>query len=234
MRKLLIGALLLSACGAPFDGGTSAPEEFDARHAEAAYNAAVLAALAGELSVIETDTRATLDGALTIDGASVTFQDLVLEKKPFSPSGTATIEKDGHVASVSFSGSLDGTLTFDGSAAGTLRAEFPMNDSFCEAAASWAIRRALYGQGAAFTSGITVTDNGNGSFTIDGTETAGGATIDFDMVTIDVANLTITGTITLDDGNGNTAQIVFNGTTADISINGQLVATIDLTQIFGP
>lgn len=228
MRRLILGSLLILAGCA---GASDTPPELDAQRAESLYNDAVKAALSGAISVVETDDRATLTGSVEIDGAVVTFTSLVLEKKPFAPSGAASIAQSSRSANVSFDGSLDGALTIDGTAAGTLHADFPMTDSFCEAAATWAIRRALQ---PGFAAGLTVTDNGNGSFTIDGTETVGGATIDFDMVTIDVTNMTITGTITLDDGNGNTASIVFNGTTADISINGQLVATIDLSQIFGP
>lgn len=231
--------LALAGCGGGAghddpNGGNPGGSSIDAARAAAAYNAAIDAALAGAIAVDETAAQATLAGSIEVDGVLVTFDDLVLEKRPYAVSGTATFEADGDTAAVAFSGGIVGALSIDGADAGTLRADFPGDADFARAEASWAMGMAFGGAGASFANGVTVTDNGDGTFTLDGTIDAGGILIDFDMVTIDPVNMTINGTISIDDGNGNTVVLAFNGTTVDVTVNGQLVGTFDLSGMIVP
>ena len=233
-----VGCALLVASAACSDASDSkSPAEpgpnptpdqiLTAAEASALFNDAVLLALKGApgVTVSRGNDTVMLDGALTLGAGDVSFDALTLETQPFSPAGNATVVSEGHTAALAFSGSVNGTLSIDGAAAGAAVAEFPMTAEFAQGAADWAMHIAL-NPGQSFADpcpNLAFTDNGNGSFTIDGDCAAGVATVDFDMVTIDVANMAITGKIALDDGNGNTALIEFNGATFDVTVNGSLV-----------
>ena len=247
LHRILCAAslfLLATACaaddGAPPDAQDPGPQPspsdaLSAAQAEAAFNEAVLLALGGApgVTVTRTDEVVELEGTVILGAGEVTFDGLSLAKRPFAPIGWATLASAGQTAELGFTGSLQGSFVLDGEAAGNVTAAFPMTGEFTEAAADWAIDQAL-APGTGFANpcpNLTVTDNGNGSFTIDGDCAAGGATIEFDMVTIDVANMAVNGTITLSDGNGNSALIEFAGATFDVTVNGTLV--LDDQPIFG-
>lgn len=238
-RVVIAGILssFLAACGGPGvdhegpspDPAHPTPDDgvLAVAEAEALFNDAVGLALAGApgVTITRTPQSVRLDGTVVLGAGDVSFDALVLAKKPFSPSGAAAVASEDHLASLSFTGSVTGTATIDGAPAGSVTADFPMTAEFAEAAADWALHAVLL-SGSSFQSpcpNLTVTDNGDGSFTLDGDCAAGGATIDFDMVTVDLVNLTIEGTITLDDGNNNTAVIDFDGDTFDLTVNGTLV-----------
>lgn len=238
-RIVACGALFALASACAGDGGATRPDDdvqptptpsgdiLTAAEAGALFNDAVGLALAGApgATVTHGEDAVILGGTVILGGGTVSFDTLSLATKPFAPSGAATVESEGHTAALAFTGSVDGTAVVDGAAAGSVTAEFPMTAEFASGAADWAMDFAL-SPGSSFANpcpNLTLTDNGGGSFTIDGDCAIGGATVDFDMVTVDLANMAITGSIALDDGNGNTALIEFNGATFDVTVNGTLV-----------
>lgn len=240
------GAATSSGTGGP-NGNGSAPAAADA---ETALNDAINAALAGNAAATVTDShsQATLDGTVTADGIAVSFSHLVLAKKPFSASGSVSFAAGDHTATLAFSDSVVGSYLVDGASSGEVHARIPMESSFVQATASYAMHEAWggFGGGAWFSGSngnggpgnngacnVSVSDDGNGGVLLDGDCSLCGATISFDMVDINLMNGSITGTITIDDGNGNTAVLTFNGTTVDVNVNGQDLGTFDLSQIFG-
>lgn len=239
MRVTVGSALFALVVGCAGNGGAPAgnpaapgpdfdpePAALSAAEAEAAFNEAVGASLAGlpGVTVVRTDERATITGTVELSGATVTFDGLVLHKRPFAPEGAVQIAGDGQTAAVTFARDLVAPIAIDGVAAGTVTAAFPLDAEFAQAAAAYAFQQ-LTNPGFQSPCAVTTTDNGAGAFTFDGTCTFGGATLDLDMVTIDFAVLppTVTGKILLDDGNGNTVEIQFNGTTLDVLVNGNIV-----------
>lgn len=232
---LLLLMTVATGCG----GGGGTPAGVDPTPTPSGLTAGRASTLVndGLVQKLSAATGATviLDGAVSVDGATVTFDHLSVTKAPYSLSGGVSVIDGADGAQANFAGGVAGSLSIDGVPSGSVTAAFPMTSDFAQANAHWAIHTAMAGAGhSTFANGITVTDNGNGTFTIDGTETCGPVTITIDMLTIDPVNMTINGKITIDDGNGNTAELDFNGTTVDILVNGQLVATVDLSQIFGP
>ena len=221
----------------PTPASDSAPS---AAQAETAFNDAVNAALksGSGVSVQDASAQATLDGTLTADGIAFTFSNLVLAKKPFAATGTVSLTSGTHAATIAFAGSVNGDYAADGASAGTVHAKIPMENSFVQATASWALHQAWLHPAQATAAGagacnVTVTDDGNGGVVLDGSCDVCGATVTFTMLDINPTAMTINGTIMIDDGNGNTATLTFNGTTVDVMVNGQDLGTFDLSQIFG-
>lgn len=243
----------LGACGGGGAGNpasstpapTPAPGDVPtASQAENAVNDAIVAALDGGTAVTVTDnhSKATLDGTISADGVTLTFSHLDLAKKPFSANGSVTVDAGSHSASISFAQSTTGSYVVDGSSEGTVLAKIPMVNEFVQGTASWAIHEAFAphamtmpsnggnGQGSGACN-VTVTDDGNGGFVIDGSCTVCNATVTFTMFDFNPTAMTINGTIAIDDGNGDTATLTFNGTTVDVTVNGQDLGTFDLSQI---
>lgn len=224
--------------GTQATGATPTPqdESISTAQAETAFNDAVLAAFAPDsgVTVVETRDRATLDGTIAADGLQVTFANLVLAKRPFTANGAAAVANASHAIAIAFANSTTGVL--DG-AGGVIRAKIPMTNSFVQATAGWAMKQAWH-PGSSFAASpcnVTIADDGAGGVLIDGSCTVSNATVTFTQLDINFSTgaLSITGTIDLDDGNGNTATLTFAGTTVDVVVNGQDLGTFDLSQIFG-
>ena len=214
--------------------------------AERAANDAILAAFApgSGVSVVETRDQATLSGTIAADGVDVSFTNLVLAKRPFSATGTLALTNGSHAMSVAFSHSTAGDYSADGVSAGSIHALIPMTNSFVQATAGWAMHQAWHptqswlsmsngggGQGSG-PCNVSITDDGNGGILLDGSCTVCNATVTFTQLDITLAlPPTITGSIAIDDGNGNTALLVFSGTSVDVTVNGQDLGSFDLSQI---
>jgi hypothetical protein len=203
------------------------PAALSAAEVGAAFDAAVIAVLAGAPGGTLDDRGATvvLGGSVTAGSATVSFSALTLTRTPFAVDGAATVASGGRSASVTFDGGTTGRVQIGGSDAGTVVAQMPA--AFGEATADTILNEALDCQGAGLG------DLAGGVVTIDDTCTAdlGGqlVTVTAD-VTIDLANLSVDGTITV-TGDGFDASIVFTGTTAEVTVNGELVGTFDLGDI---
>ena len=233
---------LLAACGGPLTGGndndenpneTPTPASLTAPLAAEHFNDAVIVALESDTAIaLSTDEFVTLDGDVTLSDALVSFDGMQITKAPLSFTGDAVVTALGTSANISFSADVHGTVTIDG-VQSTLEGNFPLHEDFAMASAMFAMGPWLsigFPAAQADCSNLTVTDNGNGSVTLDGDCTVGNIVVDFDMVTIDPGPpLDIDGTITIDDGNGNEVVIDFNGTTATIFVNGQEVATVQIS-----
>lgn len=232
---------LLAACGAPLTNGsegdnpneTPTPESLSAPVAAEHFGDAILVALESDTAIaVNNETFVMLDGDVTLSDATVSFDSLRVTKAPLSFQGNASVHAMGSIADITFASGTTGTVTIEGVDT-TFEGEMPLHEDFAMATAMYAMGPWLsigVPASAASCSNLNVTDNGNGSVTLDGDCTVGNALVDFDMVTIDPGPpLTIDGTITIDDGNGNEVVLDFNGNTATIFVNGQEVATVQIS-----
>lgn len=195
-----------------------------------AYHAAVQAALDGAAgaTVADDGDRVMLGGTVQAGDASVRFTDLVLVKAPFAVSGTATVEVDAHVADIELTGGTTAVVGIDGVPAGTFIAQMPADDSFGEATAGLLLAEALdcQGPGLGGQDGVVTVQD---SCTVD----LGGQIVTLDVdLTIDLANLSIDGTIAV-TGAGLDISLVFAGTMVEVTVNGELIATVDLGDLLG-
>lgn len=214
-----------AATGASLPAPTPAPDDaLTAPEANALFDDAVALALAGApgAAVSREDGVVTLDGTVVLGGGSVSFESLALATRPFAVTGGASIVSEDGVAVLAFANATTGTVTIDGVSTPGVAA-FPMTAEFAEGAAQWAVDTAIHPGFASPCPNLAVTNGGNGTFTVDGDCSIGGvATVTIDMVTLDLMALSITGAITVDAA-GHTAEILFEGATLDITVDGNLV-----------
>ncbi len=196
---------------------------------QSAFNGAVQAALSATptgVTVDRTRDQVRIDGTVPSGAASVQFQTLVLTRAPFTVTGAVTVSSSGAVASVAFSGTTAGIVSADGQTVGTITADFPSDGGFAQDTSIDLLGLAIDCQGlnlgaldgvVSLSGSCTVSDdNGNQV-----------GSIDINGVDLDLLALTASGTITLTAG-GSTLELVLDGTSAELRVDGQPVADLDL------
>jgi hypothetical protein len=205
-------------------GGEPDTAALSAGEVEAAFDAAVAAALAGAAGGTVDDRGASvgLGGSVVAGDAVVSFSGVVLTRTPFAVEGAATVAAGGDSASVTFDGGTTGRIRIDGIEVGSMTAHMPA--AFGEVATDTIFNEALDCQGAGLG------DLAGGVVTLNDTCTAelGGQVVTITTdVTIDLQNLSVDGTVTV-TGDGFDASLVFTGASAELTVNGELVGTFDL------
>src|SRR5688500_10840025 len=113
LRRLSSLALLTLVAACAGDSGGRSPDPanpeptptpsvdtFTAAEAEALFNEGVLLALAGApgVTVARANDVVTLTGTVVLGGGDVSFAELALDTRPFSPNGAASVEAGEHSA----------------------------------------------------------------------------------------------------------------------------------------
>ncbi len=201
---------------------------------QTAFNGAVQAALSATpagVTVDRTRDQVRIDGTVATGALAVDFDALALTRAPFGVTGAATVRGSDGVATVAFSGTPAGVVRADGQAVGSITADFPSDGGFAQDTSVDLLGLAFDCQGLGVDALAGVVSL-SGSCTVTDDSGAQVGSLDINGVELDLIALTASGTITLTAG-GRTLELVLDGTSAELQVDGQAVADLDLGDLLG-